>query len=58
MIDIIYAIGGSCFGEHYIHRLAQRYVLQTRGLILILESGTRCVQLIVCLEIVKPYAAG
>ena len=34
------------------------YVLQTRGLNLIVESGTRCLQLIVCLEIVKPYAVG
>ena len=33
------------------------YVLQTRGLNIIVESGTRCLQLIVCLEIVKPYAA-
>ena len=34
------------------------HVLQTRGLNLVVDSGTRCFQLIVCLEIVKPYAAG
>ena len=55
---MFYAFGGSCFGEQYI-RLAQHYVLQTIGLDLIVESaGTQCLQLIVCLEIVKPYAAG
>ena len=56
---MIHSFGGSCFGEHYIHCLAQLYVLQlTRGLKLIVGSGTRCLQVIVCLEIVKPYAAG
>ena len=38
---MFYAFGGSCFSEHYIHCLAQHYVLQTRGLNLVLESGTR-----------------
>ena len=57
-IGMIYAFGGSCFGQHYtsIHCMAQHYVSQTRGLNLIVESGTRCLQLIVCL--VEPYAAG
>ena len=55
---MIQAFGGSCFGEQYIRCLAQRYVLQTRGLDLTVESGTRCLQLMVCLDIVNPYAAG
>ena len=57
-IDMIWVFGGSCFGEQYIRCLAQYYVLQTRGLDLTVESGTQCLQLIVCLEIVKPYVAG
>ena len=55
---MFYAFGGSCFGEQYIRCLAQHYVLQTRDVDLIVESGTRCLQLMVCLEIVKPYAGG
>ena len=55
-IDMIYAFGGSCFGEHYIHCMAQHYMSQTICLNLIVESGTRCLQLIVCL--VEPYGAG
>ena len=53
---MLYAFGGSCFGKHYVHSLAKRYVLQTRGLDLIVESGTGCLQLIVCLEIVMLLA--
>ena len=53
-IDMVYAFGGSCFCQHYIRCLAQHYmyVLQIRGLKLIVESGTRCLQLIVFLDIV------
>ena len=52
------AFGGSSFGEQYIRCLAQHYVLQTRDVDLTVESGTQCLQLMVCLESVKPYAAG
>ena len=57
-IDMVYAFGGSCFGQHYNRCLAQHnmYMSQTRGLNLIVESGTRCLQLIVYL--VEPYGAG
>ena len=30
-IGMICAFGGSCFGEHYIHCMAQHYVSQTKG---------------------------